>query len=168
MSVGEIIENKYQKGKIYKLTSTKTDRIYIGSTPRLLSARMAEHRKDYKVFNNPEVPKGTRYNHYRTAYELMGFPDVKIELIEKFPCNSKEELLIREGIWIKSSHLTPFCVNKQVAGRKFKEYYQDNIEYYREKERTYRLGNRDKIVKRQREYRKRVKALKNLNNTTVG
>ena len=41
----------------------------------------------------------------------------KIELVENYPCNSKEELTAREGFYIQSNE----CVNKLVAGRTQRE-----------------------------------------------
>ena len=41
--------NKYQQGKIYKLISSETDKIYIGSTcKKYLSQRLQDHKTDYK------------------------------------------------------------------------------------------------------------------------
>ena len=37
----------------------------------------------------------------------------KIELVENYACNSKEELNAREGFYIQNNE----CVNKLVAGR---------------------------------------------------
>lgn len=34
-------------GKIYKLVSTETDKVYVGSTIRRLQMRMSSHKNDY-------------------------------------------------------------------------------------------------------------------------
>ena len=44
------ITNKYQNGKIYKITDIGYNTWYIGSTPEELSQRIARHRADFKVF----------------------------------------------------------------------------------------------------------------------
>ena len=79
--------NKYQQSKIYKLTSIHTNEIYVGSTCyKYLCQRLRCHRYDY--INNPE------YN--VSCYKLFKLGDVKIELIENYPCNSSQELCMRE------------------------------------------------------------------------
>jgi predicted GIY-YIG superfamily endonuclease len=37
----------YQNGKIYKICSSLTDKIYIGSTTNYLVRRMSDHRSKY-------------------------------------------------------------------------------------------------------------------------
>ena len=48
----------------------------------------------------------------------------KIELIENYCCECKEELLRREGHYIRENE----CVNKLIAGRTKKEYKSENKE----------------------------------------
>jgi hypothetical protein len=52
----------------------------------------------------------------------MEYKDVQIELLERYPCQSKAELDKREGDWIRSME----CINKKIAGRTPAERYQDN------------------------------------------
>jgi hypothetical protein len=40
--------SKYSEGKIYKLTSSQTDKVYIGSTIRSLNVRFSNHKSHYK------------------------------------------------------------------------------------------------------------------------
>ena len=92
--------NKYQNGKIYKITNTKNDDIYIGSTMRELKERMMQHKSQYKFKNK-----------YCSAvfkmFEDCGFKNCNIELIKNYPCNSKNELEIEEGKIIRSNN----CIN---------------------------------------------------------
>ena len=44
-----------------------------------------------------------------TSFEIVNFEDVKIILIENFPCKTKYELLAREQYYIDNN----ICVNKQ-------------------------------------------------------
>ena len=100
----------YQLGKIYKVISPHTELFYIGSTTkRLLSQRMGKHRGD---FNSYKAGK----TNYISSFE---YGDAKIELIEIFPCNSKDELIAREGVLIRENK--DLCVNKNVAGRSIQE-----------------------------------------------
>ena len=63
-----------------------------------------------------------------------------IELFENFPCNSKEELNKREGEIIREIG----TVNKQIAGRTYKEYYEDNKDEMLKKMKEYRQNNKGK------------------------
>ena len=46
-------------------------------------------------------------------------------LLEDFPCETKRELLNKEGEYIRN---TPNCINTQIQGRTVKEYKYDNRE----------------------------------------
>lgn len=77
--------NRYQAGKIYKLISSQTNDIYIGSTIQELTDRLYNHKYDYKN------------SHYRTSFEIVKYDDVQIELIENYQTTSKFLLEVREG-----------------------------------------------------------------------
>jgi hypothetical protein len=79
--------NKYQNGKMYKITNTVDDNKYVGSTCSSLPKRMINHKGDSKRYPNIKL-----YKHLLN----IGWANATIELIENFPCNSKEELCKRE------------------------------------------------------------------------
>ena len=99
----------YQNVKIYKITGGGLT--YIGSTTLKLNQRMAHHKSDHKHHSG----YGTKNI---TSYGVFEHPDVSMTLIEKYPCNDKEELLARERYWIENSE----CVNKIIPTRTHKEY----------------------------------------------
>ena len=105
----------YQKGKIYKLWSPHGNEIYIGSTINTLAKRLDQHKKTYIK--------------YSSKYLFENYDDVRIELIEEYPCNNKMELNKKEGEHIRNNE----CLNKYVAGRTQKEYREDNKEYLNKK-----------------------------------
>ena len=77
----------YCNSKIYQVLNNVTNDVYVGSTTQPLSKRLGFHRLCSKTKKNP-------------LYECMrknGADNFYIELIESFPCKSKEELLQREG-----------------------------------------------------------------------
>ena len=82
----------YSLGKIYKITSSRTNKVYVGSTTRELKDRFREHKNDYKRYLNDKF-------HFISSFEIMIFQDCKIELIEN--CSTKNELQNREDYWIK-------------------------------------------------------------------
>lgn len=94
----------YQQGKIYKLTHGKM--FYYGSTTlRLLCQRLALHHVDLKK----------RTSKLYTYLEDKDWNDVKIELIENYPCSSVDELHKRETEFIEPHLNNPLCLNSRCA-----------------------------------------------------
>lgn len=85
----------YNNGKIYVMRSNKTDKIYIGSTTQPLFKRFFQH----KVNSCNKALKELMLEH----------EDYYIELLETYPCKSKEELLKRENELIRENK--EFVVN---------------------------------------------------------
>ena len=82
----------YSKGKIYKILNSIDDEIYVGSTIKTLSQRMASHRSL------------ANFNPYNKLYKHMidiGIDKFYIELVENYPCNDVYELRAREGYYIR-------------------------------------------------------------------
>jgi len=116
----------YQKGKIYKLWSPQGNEIYIGSTINPLAKRLGQHKLKRSC---------------NSKYLFENYDDVKIELIEEFPCNSKMELNRREGEHIRNNE----CLNKRIAGRSHEEWCEDNKEHLKEYNKEYRENNKERI-----------------------
>ena len=112
----------YQEGKIYKIYNTINDDIYIGSTTQKLCERMRKHRSNYKYKDKYKNLVNVKL--YKSMEE-HGVENFFIELIEKCPCNDKEELHKKEGEYIRG--LKP-SLNKVIAGRTHKEWREDNRE----------------------------------------
>jgi hypothetical protein len=146
----------YQNGKIYAIKSNSGDKIYVGSTTKkYLSARMGDHRGSFKVWKKGNATRCMSYE----LFTQYGVENCYIELIELFPCDTKDELTTRENHYIRSL----VCVNKQLAistpesrgaskqryrdnnREKIKEHYQMNKEQIKEKVALYRQQNKDKI-----------------------
>jgi hypothetical protein len=83
-------ENKYHNGKIYKLTHLDK-MVYIGSTTVPLEICLEFHKEYSK---NPEN-KSKIYKYMKIYGD-----DVKIELIEEYKCENKQELESKEGEYI--------------------------------------------------------------------
>jgi hypothetical protein len=92
----------YATGKIYRLISKQTDDVYYGSTCSTLAQRLAEHRY---AFRHPEERLQC------SSKELVKYTDVKIRLVEDFPCERREQLVAREQHFIDLNT----CVNKHTA-----------------------------------------------------
>jgi hypothetical protein len=132
----------YKNGKIYVIKTKETEEVYIGSTCECLKSRFSKHKSCYK-----RSLLGVKFRD-TTSGKILKYADAFIELIENFPCNTKKELLDREGHFIRS---TPSCVNTQIQGRTMKEYREDNDEKLKEQGKEYREKNREMINAKNRE-----------------
>jgi len=131
----------YKLGKIYRLSNGHL--VYIGSTAQLqLSMRLGDHKSHYKRW----VKTG---KYYTSSFELFKVGTPTIELIESYPCNSKDELRAREGHHQKLN----VCVNKYMAGQTASEYYIANQARISDYQKQYRAANKDKLNKREKIYR---------------
>lgn len=104
------IDERYKRGKIYKLTVNGSDDVYYGSTIQPLSKRIGGHFNKFNDWKNGST-------HYFTAFKLFELEDPIITLVENYPCNNVEELTARERFYIENNA----CVNKQVPGSTRKE-----------------------------------------------
>ena len=98
----------YSKAKIYKLLNSVDDEVYGGSTVEPLCKRMWKHRHD-----SERRPNYTLYKHM----QKLGKDIFYIEVVETAPCANKEDLLAKEGEWIR----TIGTLNSRVAGRRKKQ-----------------------------------------------
>ena len=137
----------YQNSKIYAIKSYQTEYIYIGSTTRPLSERMSEHRKGYRYYL-----KGSLKNPSKSI-EILKYDDCYIELIEKYPCSDRTELNKKEGEHIKNNK----CINRCIAGRTKKEWYEKNKDKILKHRKEYREKNKDKIKEYQKKWYKKNK-----------
>jgi hypothetical protein len=138
----------YQNGKIYRIVCNITGLTYIGSTCQTLSQRLTKHRGCYRqLLANPDKKKLV------TSVKVIAGGDYDIVLLEKCPCESKEELHKRERYYIESMD----CVNKNIPSRTDAEYrkvyYEENKETIAEYSKVYRDANKESIAERMKVYR---------------
>lgn len=133
----------YKNAVVYKIESPQTDKVYIGSTTLTLANRMCKHRHMYKS------GKGNL-----TANEILKFDDAKILLIEKYPCNTKDELHTREAYWIKNLD----TVNKVVPKQTDKEYREKNKEKLKANNKKWVEANKEKVADYKKEWYEKNKA----------
>ena len=138
--------DSYKNGKIYRIWSLKTDKIYIGSTADTLSNRFCNHKGHYKRWLNG----GNSYYSSFKLFEEFGVENCKIDLEHVFSCNSKAELCSEEGR-VQRIH-KDILVNNNIAGRTFKEFYADNKDKISEKNKEYYVDNRYKIKEIRKQY----------------
>ena len=115
---------KYTDGKIYKIISSQTDQLYIGSTIQPLSKRLYEHRRHFQ--NHKEGSY-----HYVSSFDMIAYDDHAIILIENYSCKTKEQLLAREQFWIDEfrQNLSKKQKNALTDYKAYsKQYYNDHRE----------------------------------------
>jgi hypothetical protein len=132
----------YKNGKIYKIVSEQTEKVYIGSTCQTLSQRLADHKRHFKQYNNGKTD-------YVTSYEIVKYDDCQIVLIELFPCVQKCELHAREYHHMK---LEINKVNIKMPTKPNKEWREDNKEKLKEKHAEYVKANKEHLDMKRKEW----------------
>jgi hypothetical protein len=145
----------YSNGKIYTIRFHNSNEIYIGSTTQSLGVRFGEHKRR----NNSAVYRLIN-DKYDGNWSLCYY-----ELHENYSCNNKEELCRKEGevILLFKNDENYDCINCRIECRTDKEYYIENIEKIKEKQKIYyennidkkkeyRIDNLDKIKEQKKQY----------------
>jgi len=127
----------YSKSKIYKIYNDSIpDKVYYGSTINTLVKRLGQHKDNFSKCTSKQL-----------------FPNAKIVLVEKFPCNDKDELTKRERWYIENNE----CVNKYIPGRTQKEWREDNKDKVKKEQKKYYETNKDKLKKRNKQWKENNK-----------
>lgn len=140
---------KTQTGRIYKLTSEQTDKIYIGSTFNKLKYRFSEHKYNYNQWQKGKA-------NYYTSFEICKYKDCKIELVAEYSNVTKAHLEKEEGEIITNEKN---AINQRVAGCGFsecpkeyqKQYYIYNGQKLKQLNKQYYANNCEKIKQHQNE-----------------
>jgi group I intron endonuclease len=98
----------YANGKIYKIWNDVNDKLYVGSTTQPLYKRFSGH----KAKSN----SGSTYLLHQAMRE-HGYECFHIELVREYPCKNREQLLRKEGRYIRKFRSHRDGYNKCVAGR---------------------------------------------------
>jgi len=144
-----MIKLSYANSKIYKIINpSHTTDVYVGATTMELKDRLTLHINHYKRHSNGKVLNTS------TTFNIIKDEGYTIELIEAFPCSTKEELCERESYYINS---IPNCINKRSNISKLtkeelkeKEKEKAKIKYVKniDKFKQYYIDNKDKIKER--------------------
>ena len=129
----------YENSKIYCLWCND-EYYYIGSTKNELRCRLRDHKSASKKQIERKV-----YKHINE----IGWDNVKIQLIENYPCDSIEELHLKENEYICSMRGDDHCLNMKAS-----TYTEEDLIYYKK---HYRQENRDKILDYKKKYREENK-----------
>tara|TARA_R110000796_G_C14322583_1_gene408030 strand:+ start:147 stop:638 length:492 start_codon:yes stop_codon:yes gene_type:complete len=141
------MDNKYIDGKIYEIISDNTDMVYIGSCYITLKQRFIQHKCEAN-------PCSSKF--------IIDCGDSHIYLIEKYPCNNRTELRMREQMYIDIYKNDGKNVINQVRAytsledrkENKKNYHKNNIDKVKKKEymKEYNKNNRDKKIEYMKEH----------------
>ena len=141
----------YKNGVIYKIVCKDNDitDCYVGSScsPR---SRKCQHKKSC----NNEKDKAYNLAVYRFIRDNGGWLNWSFIIIEKYPCEDKTELIIRERYWFEKLNAS---LNSKYPQRSNKEYYENNKEVIAQKHKEYYEENVDKILQQNKEYKEKNK-----------
>ena len=132
------MENKYENGIIYKLCcrdTTITD-VYVGST-----CRFNKRKNNHKSSCNNEKSKAYNFYLYQFIRENGGWDNWDMIELIKYPCETKAELELKEREYLE---LLSATLNKFVPTRSKREYKLANKEHLNEKDKAYRLANKER------------------------
>ena len=133
--------NRYENGKIYFITDLNYTKFYYGSTCESLTKRFGRHKDNYRrCVENDKTYRMSNTSSFNLFHEF-GVNNCKIELVCRYPCNTKEELLAKEGQYIRENT----CVNKNIAGRTQQDYINEHRDRINERNRNYHQNNKDKV-----------------------
>jgi hypothetical protein len=127
----------YSKGSIYQIVNDVDDEVYVGSTCDKLTNRFHGHRG---YMNTKKYENIRLYQHIRE----IGIEHFRIELIEYYPCNTKEQLHSREGHFIRERA----TLNKRIAGRTKKQFYETHKTEIAERQKQYYKDHKEEIAER--------------------
>jgi hypothetical protein len=137
------MENKYADTKIYKL-ECPDGFYYYGHTTNTLSYRKGGHKSDSKKSRNSNSPL---YKHIENC--KIDWKDIKMILIENYPCNSKDEARAKENEYIVKFKNNIKCLNYHHSFLSKEAEVEYRNEYNKKKgvenQQRYREANQEKV-----------------------
>jgi hypothetical protein len=137
----------YQNGIIYKLKHNEDyddTNIYVGST-----TNFRIRKNQHKCNCNNEKTKNYNLEVYQYIRDNGGWDNFVMIPIEQYPCNDKNELMIRERHHID---LLKSKLNKVIPTRTDKEYRNDNKTKIAEINKNYYENNKEIYNEKRKEY----------------
>jgi len=147
---------------IYKIQCVdgSCDFVYFGST-----TNFAKRKYSHKHDCNNEHRKQYNYNLYKTIRENKGWENFEMCLVEVYPCENKQQLVIREQFHIDSNRhdMNSFKAysspeaSKEHRKKYMKKYNAENKEQLKENQKDnkikYRENNKEHIAERKKKWR---------------
>ena len=120
----------YQDSILYYIQSTTENQIYIGSTTQRFQCRINGHKRGNSI-----------------SQLILRTNDCDYGIIEKYPCNTREELMWRERYWIEKCQNCFDVINDVKPIRT----PQEKEDYYK----NWRNNNAEKVIRNRRKRDKR-------------
>ena len=138
----------YSNGLIYKIVCNDvniTD-IYVGSCCNFRRRKTA-----HKTCCNNKKSKNYNFKIYQTIRANGGWQNWSMLEVEKYSCNDKRELELRERHWLEQLKANLNCnIPSRTQKERKKQYYEENKNKINEKQKQYNEKNKNKIL----EYKK--------------
>lgn len=158
-------------GKIYKIIHTQSDICYVGSTFNTLRDRWRRHKNNFENYLFKEGDNVAIFKYFKE----FGVENFKIILIKEYMVIDRIHLEMYEQLWINKLNSVninnPFNIMYEVYKKQYRQVkYQENKDYYKNKNKEYRekndelikmrkrgyyQANKDKILKKEKEYREK-------------
>jgi hypothetical protein len=109
----------YSNAKIYRIVCEETGEVYIGSTTSPLNLRYNNHKCEAYMENK-----------FCVSRQIIHRGKHRIELIEEYPCENKQQLLWRERHFIDQTE----CINKIVpivSGEEIRQMWCEKSQKFR-------------------------------------
>lgn len=140
------LADSYQRAKIYKLYIEGVEEVcYIGSTTLELNKRLDFHKNSVKYTSQKKTVASCLFEEGN---------EVVIALVEDYPCQSKNELELRERYWIEQF---PECVNKNIPTRGWKERWLKNRDELIAKHKEWVKNNQEHIQEYKEKNKEKIK-----------
>jgi hypothetical protein len=130
-------------GRVYKITSPQTEKVYVGSTKKTIEARFGDHKSDYKT-------RGDKIN--IGSFDILKFDDAKVELLEEREFNNTKELYLLERFYMEQFENTTNKLRPIVSNDDVVEYQKKYHEANKERIKKLNIENKDKIKISRRKY----------------
>ena len=93
------------KGTIYKITSLKTNDLYLGYTITKLGTVLSKLKQKYNRYIK-DIENGGAY--YNKVFEIIKYKDVKIEIIKEYQINDRTELTDKFYQYIQENNINNY------------------------------------------------------------
>jgi hypothetical protein len=153
-----IVDPKYQRTLIYGIQCMTTGEMYVGSTCETLDERIAKHIRLCDC----------------SAWQILERGNYKAYVIQRWPCNTKREVLTLEGGWQRAykASFGDFLVNKKIEGSFYrenteakraynKEHYEEHKEERKVYDKKYHEEHKDERNAQNRKYHQEHKSERN-------
>jgi len=131
----------YKQAKVYKLCGG--DKIYIGHTTQSLERRFSKHKTEK----------------LKSCLEILTSIDLRIELIENYPCSTFDEIVNREQYWInllQPTNIQKAKTTKEEAKEKYKKWKENNPDKVKSYFDKYRKKNQGKITEKAKVWKENI------------